>query len=436
LKNISFSLGLFGILLALLLVSSCKNEEELGLEVQPPEDKIIVGFNNNSGIVAYTVREDSVRSDEVLTNLIGSINDPIFGSATAGVYVQFRIPDNNISFGTSPVADSIVLQLAYSGGYYGDITTRQSLKVYEVSEDFYLDSSYYSNRSFNHYSTCLSNFSFIPKPSDSVAFGGKTYAPHMRITLDNSLAQKFINASGTADLSDNAYFVNFFKGLYIVSDRSWAGGAIVYMNLLSSLSKITLYYHNADEDSLTYTFPINENSARVGSFNHYAYSGANHDFQAQIAGDTSRGQNILYLQSMAGVKTYIKFVNLRSLLYDGNVVINKAELVITPNVNLQGDYVDPPQLALAMINEDGTISFLPDQYYGTSYFGGVYTSSTGEYRFNLATYVQYLMKYEDYTGKGLYLTIAGSSTNGGRLVFNGPETTSSNLRLEISYTKL
>jgi hypothetical protein len=436
LKNFSLPLGLHGVLILLLLLSSCKRNEEIGFEVQPPEDKIIVGFNENSGIVAYTVREDSVRSDETLLNLMGSYADPIFGTTTAGFYVQFRLPDNNVDFGTNPAVDSIVLTLAYAGGYYGDLTTTQSVNVFELTEGFLLDSTYYSNRRLSCSSTDLCNNYFIPKPSDSVEFGGLMYAPHLRLKLNNSLGQKFIDASGTADLADNPNFLLFFKGLYIVADKCMVNGAMVYFNLLSTTSKMTLYYHNNDEDSLSYNFLINDNSARVNTFEHYGFAAANHDFQMQIAGDTNKGQQTLYLQSMAGTKTFISFKNLRSLLFNGEVVINKAELIITPDEALQGTYTKPAQLTLVMLRDDGTLSFLPDEYYGAAYFGGAYNSTTGQYRFNIATYVQYLMKYEDYAGKGLYLAISGASTNGSRLVFNGPGNANSNLSLEITYTKL
>lgn len=435
-KNFFFRLPALTAVLLLLTLISCKKNEEIGFEVQPPEDKIVVGFNDQGGITAYSIRDDSVKSDETLLNLLGSYHDQVFGTSTAGFYVQFRLSDNNVSFGTNPVADSIVLCMAYSGGYYGDINTVQSAKVYEVQQTFLLDSTYYSFNRFNCSSTDLYTGHFKPRPNDSVTIGSLTYAPHLRFRLDNSLAQKFINASGTADLADNPSFLLFFKGLYVVADPALINGAMLYFNLEDAQSKLILYYHNADHDSLTYSFIINESSARVNTFDHYGYSGANHDFQMQIAGDTSLGRQNLYLQGMCGVKTFLRFDSLKSMLNDGNVVINKAELIVTPTASLLNSYAQPDKLTLSKINSDGSLSFLPDQYYGTDYFGGSYNSSTGEYRFNIATYLQYLIRFDEYAGKGLYLSLSGSAINGSRLAINGPGTSTSNLRLEISYTKL
>jgi len=436
LKKFLFSLPSCAAILLLLTLISCQKNEEIGFEVQPPEDKIIVGFNDQGGIVAYTVREDSVRTDETLLNLLGSYFDPIFGTSAAGYYVQFRLSNSNVAFGTNAVVDSIVLALAYSGGYYGDITTVQSADVFEVEETFLIDSSYYSFDRLNCSSTDLYTNSFLPKPNDSVHIGTNVYAPHLRLRLDNSLAQKFITASGTSDLANDPNFLLFFKGLYIVADPAYVNGAMLYFNLLSSASKLTLYYHNDEHDSLSYDFLINENSARVNTFDHFGYSGANHDFQMQIAGDTALGEQNLFLQGMCGVKTFLRFPDLKPLLNDGNVVVNKAELIITPNASMLNTYAQPDRLTLSKINADGSLSFLPDQYYGTDYFGGSYNSTTGEYRFNIATYIQYLIRFDEYAGQGLYLALAGSAINGSRLAINGPGKESSNLRLEISYTKL
>lgn len=415
---------------------SCEKKEEIGFEVQPPEDKITVGFGDSCGLTAYTVRDDSVRTDETLLNLMGSYHDPVFGTSTAGFYVQFRLSDNNVSFGTNPVVDSIVLCLEYDGGYYGDLTTVQSARVFEVNETFLIDSNYYSSDRFECNSTDLYTGHFKPNLKDSVFVDTLAYPPQLRLRLNNSLAQKFLNAS-TTELSDNPNFLLFFKGLYVVADPVSVNGAVINFDLLSANSKLVMYYHNDAYDTLTYNFVINENSARVNTFDHYGYSGASHSLQMQIAGDTVRGEQNLYLQGMCGLKTYIRLPDLRPLLNNGNVVINKAELIITPTPSLLNSYAQPDQLTLSMINEDGSLSYLPDQYYGTAYFGGTYNTSNGDYRFNIATYIQYLVRYfDEYVGKGLYLGLSGSAINAGRLALNGPKTSSSNLRLEITYTKL
>jgi hypothetical protein len=211
---------------------------------------------------------------------------------------------------------------------------------------------------------------------------------------------------------------------------------MLYFNLLNSQSKLTLFYRNDEKDSLTYNFVINDNSGRFNIFDHRGYSGAEQDLQRQIAGDTARGNKTLYVQAMGGIKTFIRLPDLKPYLNDGRAVINKAELVITPQPGSAGDFPYPEQLTLAKINADNTLAFVPDQFYGASYFGGTYHSTKGEYRFNLAVFIQNILRDESAAGKGLYLAISGASVRGDRLVISGPGAESGNLRLEITYTNL
>jgi hypothetical protein len=417
-----------------IILNSCKTDEEIGVEVQPPEDKLIIGFDEQFGISAYTIKEDSVKSDETLLNLLGSYNDPVFGTSTAGFYVQFRLKDNGVTFGPNPVIDSVVLALAYSS-YYGDISVNQNVKVYEVTEDFKKDSVYYSNRRFSYDPIALADYSFVPKPNDSVSVNGVKYGPHIRIRLDNAFGQEFLNESGLTSLSNNDEFVKFFKGLYVAAEPRMVKAAILYLSIMAEPSCLALYYHNDDGDSLNYAFVINENSARVNVFDHYGYSGADHDFQQQIAGDTSRGEQLLYLQAMSGVKTFIRIPSLKEV-FPEPVVINKAELVIPVRSDANDGFVKPAQLTLVKIESDSTLSFLLDELYGSAYFGGTYNSTTKEYRFNIATYIQNCILNSDYRGLGLYLAISGASVKGDRLVINGPANTENNLRLEITYTRI
>jgi hypothetical protein len=428
----------YGFLLILFLLAisfhSCKTDEEIGFGVQPPGDKIIIGFNEGSGITAYSIKEDSLRSDETILNLMGSTFDPVFGTSTAGFYAQFRLPDNNVNFGDNPVIDSVVLAIAYHS-YYGDESTSQTVKVYEISDDFYKDSLYYTNIKLNTYASPLAEKLFFPRTTDSASADGVMYGPHLQVRLDDAFGQKFLDQSGTATLATNEAFQTFFKGLYITAVPVSFNGAIIYFNLFSTPTRLKLYYHNDAQDSLNYSFVINDKCARINTFDHYGYAGASHDFQHQIAGDTIRGNQKLYLQSMAGVKTFIRFPELGSL-FDEEVVINKAELVIPIHPDDNGTYSRPSQLTLVKIESDGSLSFLIDELYGSAYFGGTYNGTTGEYRFNIATYVQNIILNADNAGKGLYLAISGSSIKGDRLVINGAANETNNLRLEITYTRI
>ncbi len=437
-----FSENLIWIFFVLAIFTvSCNKNEEIGSNIQPSENLLDVVFQNSIPITAHTITEDSVRTDETLLNMIGSYFDPIFGYTTAGMYTQFRLTTTAVDFGTNPVCDSIVLSLSYSKGFYGDTTSQMTLNVYELADVMNIDNNYYSNQRLGIYKTDLAHYSFIPNLKDSVAVGTSKYAPHLRVKLKKSLGDKIIGASGTSDLTDNTTFLKFFKGLYITTNKVSSDGSIIYISPTSSLSKLTVYYHN-DTDTSEYKLVINENSARFNTFDHYKYVGASSALRQQISGDTVLGDNSLYLQAMSGTKIRLKFPKaVDSTFFDNTplskVAINKAELVIEVDATTVVDGFDPPSiLSLVVINKDGTYSFLPDVAYGESYFGGTYSSTTHEYRFNISKYLQNSLLNGSFNDKGLFIVVSGSAVKGNRAFIKGPLSVEDNMRLEVIYTKL
>jgi hypothetical protein len=442
LKHITFSSGNLILIFVLLGISmtSCNKNEEIGSNIQPSENLLNVIFVNNIPITAHSLIEDSIRSDETILNLIGSYNDPIFGTTTAGFYSQFRLTTSAVDFGTNPVCDSIFLSLAYNGGFYGDTSSLMTLNVYEISQSFTLDNSYYSNERLGIFKNNLANYSFKPKLGDSVKIDGTNYAPQLRLKLNRSLGQKIISASGTSHLTDNTSFLEYLKGLYITTNRVNSKGSIIYINPLSSLTKLRMYYHN-DADTLTYNLVLDANCARFNTFDHYKHQGADINLIHQIYGNQSLGGNILYLQSMAGTKIRLKFPKAIDSSYYRNtplnkIAINKAELVVHVDPSTVDLFTPPSTLSLIMINKDSTLSFLPDISYGEAYFGGSYNSSTYEYRFNISKYLQNALINHGFNDHDLYIVVSGAAVKGNRAVLFGPNSTTNNMRLEIIYTKL
>ena len=111
--------------------TSCDESSVVGLDVQPEHDLLNVGYQDTTTIFTRTVKGDSLITDESLITtgigLIGKYIDPVFGTSTASMYTQVRLPSNltSISFGTSPVCDSVILSLVYEGTAYGKKDKKQ-----------------------------------------------------------------------------------------------------------------------------------------------------------------------------------------------------------------------------------------------------------------------------------------------------------------------
>ena len=421
--------------LSALIFSSCTKKDDIGKEiVELPGDVLGVGFTDTASIVTYSEFVDSFATSELGSNMMGSYYDDVFGTTTTGFYTQIRMASNDLEFGNNAVCDSVVLTLEYAYIYGEDTLTPQTIKVYEMDEDIFQDSNYYSNSSFAVKSPEIGNKSIVFNMRDSMYEGENKVHAHIRLPLDNAFGDKILAKSGQPELSDNESFLKFIKGLYVVAEKKNSGGTIVGIKLLSSFSRVAIFYHN-DEDTLISNFVINENTARVQAYDHDSYQNASATFLNQVSNkDTSLGQQNVYLQPMAGVKTYIKFPFLLDYVKDGPIALNKAELVLNPDVLFDDREGPPPELALVKKNIEGKLEFLIDESEGAFFFGGTYDKDKNMYYFTITRHLQSIMDGDE-VDYGLYLLIKGSGVSPKRVVFGGPKATNG-MRLRLFYTEV
>jgi hypothetical protein len=413
-----------------LLVASCGEPDAIGIEVQPAGDNINVFFTDTVSLELNTIREDSLITDEKVAalNLVGSYVDPVFGLSRASFYSEVRLPNNNsnFSFGTSPVLDSVVLALGYSD-YYGDTLSSMTYQVYEVTESMVYDTAYYSHDNLT-LGTLLGTVQATAHPTDSVELGTSTFAPHLRLRLDDSFGNSFLAADPSNFLS-NAAFVSYFKGIHVKTlDASGANnGNILSFNLLSSVSKLIFYYSNSSGTGLSANFEMNSLCSRFNSFSH--------DYTTSTFGSSFpvSGSSQAYIQSMSGVKVRIKIPFLQNLNALGNVSVNKAELVI-PAIDNE-IYENHGNLLVFGVDSVGKEAVIPDLLESAAYYGGAFTASSGTYTFNIARYVQRVLA-GTYTDYGLSLISSGGAVNAFRTVVPGPAATDKKIKLRITYSKL
>ena len=139
-----------------ICLTSCDESSVVGLDVQPENDLLNVGFQDSTTIYTKTIKGDSLITDESLITsgigLIGKYAEPVFGTASASIYTQVRLPSNIASntFGINPICDSIILSLVYEGTAYGKKDRKpQRLNVYQVTESMSTANSYYSNQTLS-----------------------------------------------------------------------------------------------------------------------------------------------------------------------------------------------------------------------------------------------------------------------------------------------
>ena len=427
----------------ILTFYSCEKEfTKLGNQIKPQSENFYVGYVDSTSFKAYTLLDDSVKINNNSVNLLGSYNDPIFGTNTSGFLTQFALLQTNITFPDTVDADSLVLNLYYTGFYRNSDDEYQIdlheksmpwISIYKLNSDLALDTSYYSDFNVeNYYSEddLLVNTYLTPSRSN-----------YFNFTLPHWLADSLLNAD-SLNYVDNSAFQNYFKGLYLKVSQMDEGGTVYYIDLDNSKSSLSLYYrHETDTVSTEFNFGINTTCAKVNLFNHN-YENAN----IIGIGDTISQDSVIYLQSMSGLKSRIEIPYLNSW-YDSinisgssNIIINKAEL--TFYVQDEGTYSDQyaalSKLILKAINEDGSELFIPELWEttqtGYTYEGAIYDAEIKGYTFNIAKYFQSLITPET-KDIGFYLLPASSSTNARRVVLKSG-LNSNPISLKITYSKI
>lgn len=420
------------LLFGLVSLSSCrKNPEKIGNDLQPTNSLITVSFNDNQDIVTSTFTVPYLSTKMLGYAFLGNNNDPVFGVSNYDFFTQFSLSTESQSWGDNAVADSVVLNLVYNG-YYGDTTEYMNVKVFEILEDMYADSTYSSNMVLECDDEELANFSFSPRPHtapDTILDRGV-----LRIPINPALGTKFIE--NESNLTSNDKFKEFFKGLRVKCDMTNAEAAICYFNLTHSYSYLRVYYHN-DTDTLKYDFSITSSDVR---YNHYY-----HDFSTAanpITFNDTTNNDKLYVQGAAGTRVWVDFPNIQEWAnsFESNVVINEAKLCLSGAVDDTARYAPPTKLVVAgaKFDTDTTYLIIPDQLVGSEYYGGSYNASDGSVYFRITEYIQNVIQNGNYATKcdGLLIYVDQGSYVPRRWAFHGPQSDDADkrIRLDIVYS--
>jgi hypothetical protein len=419
------------------------------MELLPSSDLIEVkNLVEKENFSSFTFTEGPVRTDEPSKSLLGSFYDPVFGITTINFATQFRlldIPD----FGTNPVADSIKLYLYYRV-VYGDTVTPQTFKVYELQEPVYSDTTNATGGSYDYpyyqdvdlkaltSGFLLGQITTTPVVRQDSATRD-TFYQQLSIPLDVSLGQRLVNATGQ-QMANNDVFLEFFKGLYIESEKQNSpGGSVITLEAVYSNtwqgSALAVFYKNDEfsniDTTLFYPYLISPFSARVNSIDHdYSVTafGANLNMETQE-------DSLIYVQPTGGLKSKIINNELSSWRDSSNIAINKAEIVfqIDTLASELEKYPPPSQLLFTFINAESEEDLPADYWFDPLFFNGFLNTSDYTYRFNITQHLQRIIDGQ-VQNDGFFLTTAIKSSQANRVVLKG-STSHTGIRLIVTYSK-
>lgn len=377
-------------LLPTFFLLSCENDTtDIGANLIP--DKL-EGNKTYVDLVAYNMsNNDTIRADynTLGSGLIGIYEDNTFGKSKASFNIQVRLSTADEIKGTIQQVDSVVLSLnpAFNSSSYKEkkiilnpgstsgVDTIKYVKKYTLASylgkagnsmevnvnriNTFLESTsskFYSNKTVDvgdKLGTALlgdSLTSISVKTSDGKVISEPTAAGY-RIKLDpDYFYQYFFSKKGSADISDNSRFIQYFKGIKIqpVDENS-------KFMFNFPISKMTLiaYYRYKDQSSdnftpATYSFTMNSAyNSMVGEYNFYNRNTASSQFKQQMQNpDKLSGESILFLQGMGGPSIHLKLDDsqleaIKDSVQNHNWAITGAKLKfhLTENVQSKPDYI-------------------------------------------------------------------------------------------------
>ncbi len=426
------------VLLTCIFLSACKNDTtNIGYDLLG--NLVDTEFTDTITLQAYSILEDTINTTGTSAHILGHLSDPTFGNSSAGIYTELALGGGSVSFGSSPAIDSVVLTLQLSS-YYGDTTSAVGIRVHQLTESMDQSTTYYQTSKLGYDPTPL-NYQltgYTIQPNTAIVIDTSIYAAHLRIRLSQQFGQYLLNHE--SDLNNR--LSDFLKGLYIEAvSHTGPYGYMLITNMTSSLTGLTLYYHNSDAQGMRYTLSCTDKCARFTHIDHDYNASQDQNFISEVLHhQTDIGNDVLFVQGGGGVKTRISFPYLEHAFeqFDNRVVIHRAELVISNADRTEKILTPSTALTIQGIGKsDSSIRFLPDDDYYTnsSYYGGVYDVNNNEYRFRITKYVQELVLGEGDWCPDINLIVRGSAVRPSRLVFHGTDPDSPlRMRLEIAYS--
>ena len=428
------------IIIAAATAACTEVDDRLGAGMLPKNQQMEIEVETlSNGVKTYLYREDSIPSSRTGYAFFGRMQDDenVFGAQTSSVLLQFlpmALPYTNAEgFGLEPVIDSMCIVLALNG-VRGDTTLVQKFDVYNVVRNEtrgVLDRGkmYYNNFPISEYrGEKLFSFSHTGKRGVRAKLfptpAGKKYLESI-VDIEDTTWEIF---------KDDSLFRAKYQGLYITPAEGSPAAAAVYSADLAS-SGLLLYVRNHDTldvtaiyDTIVSPFSFADtdiaatNTSSAVSWDNVSVNMTAFDYTSSAFGtainDTLAASTPLekvYIQTMAGVGTYMRFTDelvekIRGLGGGDNadIMINQAMMRIYPD-----DDVDDYRVLDRMISRLGSynnIKYLypiPDYQYSSEAayqkqdatyklpYNGWLNRSNGYYEFDITSYIQQLAKVRD-----------------------------------------
>ncbi len=441
------------VLVLVFVFTACEpDRNELGVDIFPPQDDIVVFTDTITDFEVMLVRSrpritsiNRRSNSENRRFMLGSMVDTMTGLSQAEIVTAFSLTQFG-DFGEDPFIDSLSLSL-YVNEVLGDTAREMHIRVYEFLDSISMDSVYYSDYDVTgkYNPEPLVDEVFTPRPGEL-----------KRFDIDNpDLLNRIIDATNPADsiFAYNSRLQRNFKGLYITTEPVDEGGSMAMLQLANTQAGLRFkYYHDSITIAARDTVPLsnyyigfNELFAQKINIFHHDYTGTALE---HLIDNPDAKPPIAYAQGMAGANVKISVPDLENYVGTGQIAVNAARLVfyVLPD-SLSGisseDY--PVQLMMESQLTDGTPVQLYDQIINTDAFAFGKLNQSNEQ----SAFLDPVYFYSFNLGRHFQSVISGDIENNDLFIYvNQPVATTKiikfwsnysdqkgGLRLELIYSK-
>ena len=381
-----------------IIVTSCKNDESVGITIQPQEDEIIVTSDTfmieseNYYVPAISAQADSM--------ILGEFYSDKYGSTKAELLLQiappidYRFPEDKYK----PEPDSLILMMYYNT-WVGSAYTPLEFSIYEINKQAIdYNTQYLSNLNIGDFtdSTILMGKRLMTSidlsRADSVS-EDTAITPYVKYKFDQVQLERFFNMPQEVYKNEDD-FLNEFKGLYITT--RYGSSTLICFNQIS----MHLYYHytyqSHGKDTVVNTsivFPSNKEVRQLNKFSH-----------PNIEEITACNDSMNLIKSAAGIYPKIRIPigrmskKIYSTIGDKQLNINAAEIIIEDiKYDTTNTYLGKPLYLLALTTEqfDDFLKYntVPSATDTTAVIAN-YSSSLGGYKLDLAYFITKYLRNE------------------------------------------
>jgi hypothetical protein len=382
---------IYVIIAATAIVTSCKNDESVGITIQPQEDEIIV--ESDTFIIEsenYYVPAISAQADSMI---LGEFYNETYGTTKAELLVQiappidYRFPEDKYK----PEPDSLVLMMYYNS-WVGSAYAPLEFSIYEINKQpIDYNTQYLSNLNIGDFtdSTILMGKRLMTSIDLSRADSleeDTAIMPYVRYKFDQVQLERFFNMPQEV-YKDEEAFLDEFKGLYITT--RYGSSTLICFNQIT----MYLYYHYTyqtnGKDTVVNTsiiYPSNKEVRQLNKFTH-----------PNIEEVTVCNDSINFIKSAAGIYPKIRIPigemskRIYSKIGDKQLNVNAAEIIIEDiKYDTTNTYLGKPFYLLALTTDqfDDFLKYntMPSATDTTAVIASYSTSHKG-YKLDLAYFI-------------------------------------------------